>query len=76
MRVGDYRAIYAVEDEEWEVIVLERTRPRTRPGLWPWRRIGHTDLIRKKLKSAGLSHAIYRATRRKKQQFCSVNIMH
>jgi hypothetical protein len=28
------------------------------------------------LKSAGLSHAIYCATHRKKQRFCSVNIMH
>jgi hypothetical protein len=34
------------------------------------------DLIRDMLKSAGLSHAIDFATHRKKQRFCSVNIMH
>jgi hypothetical protein len=32
------------------------------------------DLIQKIPKSTGLSQAIYRATRRKKQRFCSVNI--
>ena len=44
--------------------------------MWPCHRIGHMDLIRDMLMSAVLSDAIYCATHRKKQRFCSVNIMH